>query len=146
VIYFCLVQNFIINKLDEKKYEKMDLVSQRTPKFRTLGQEKIKRIGNTINKNKKFLMENKMSNWEKVVENNMNFWIHEELGTIVEIEEGKYVVMYPKVLKLGIFQTVEQAQEVIETNVESLNNFIEHNVDKFNYELFELMKKTEEKK
>jgi hypothetical protein len=89
-----------------------------------------------------------MSKWEHVVENDINFWVSETIGTIMEIEKDKYVLMLPKVVKLGIFNSVEDAQQAIELNLGSFNKFVEEQVDKFNHDLCKLFyegKKEEEK-
>lgn len=62
-----------------------------------------------------------MNKWEKVVEEGMEIWVHEELGNIYKAGEGNFVAMLPKVLKFGPFKTVEEAQALLENKRQEMN-------------------------
>lgn len=66
-----------------------------------------------------------MSGWEKVEENNQTFWVSEEHGNVYKLSDGAYIAMLPKVLKFGTFKTPEEAQKVLETCKEKLDQILE---------------------
>ena len=51
-----------------------------------------------------------MSEWQKLVEENQEFWVNDEIGSIMKTNERKFLVLIPKVIQLGPFETLEEAQ------------------------------------
>jgi hypothetical protein len=63
--------------------------------------------------------------WEEVHEDGKRFYVHPTLGNICEIEPGKYVVLLPKIVKLGFFETLEGAKDTASSCQEKLNLTLE---------------------
>lgn len=76
-----------------------------------------------------------MSDWQEVVEEGQVFWVHESLGNVVKSGE-MYMAMLPKVIRLGPFDTLEQAQQALEVNRSSLDQVLTG----FNHDLINLCK------
>lgn len=55
-----------------------------------------------------------MSNWEKVVEDGQEFWVNEDHGNVYKQGE-KYIVLFPKVISFGQFDSLEHAKKVLES-------------------------------
>ena len=72
--------------------------------------------------------------WKEHIEEGQVFYIHETLGNIQKLSSGQYVALIPKVIKLGAFDNLEEAQQAaadkagLDRAVESYNlhlvNFI----------------------
>lgn len=77
-----------------------------------------------------------MSNWTEIVEEGQVFWVNNELGNVVKVDDKAYVAMLPKIIRLGPFETLEQAQKALEINKASLENVLAS----FNYDLVNLSK------
>ena len=77
-----------------------------------------------------------MSTWTEVVEEGQVFWINNELGNVVKIDDKSFVAMLPKVIRLGPFETLQQAQKALEVNKASLENLL----TSFNHDLVNLSK------
>jgi len=74
--------------------------------------------------------------WQKVTEDGREFWVNEKLGNIVKLAEDQFVCLYPKIIKLGPFKTIEEAQNVLESKGKALENLL----DSFNADLINLNK------
>jgi hypothetical protein len=73
-----------------------------------------------------------MSNgWEKVVEEGQTFWVNDDFGNVYQQSQDSYIAMFPKVVKLGPFKSPEEAQKVLE----SCKQKIEQALDIVNEEL-----------
>ena len=68
-----------------------------------------------------------MSEWEKVEDDELdtNVWMNDELGNIYQVGENNFVVLYPQIVKIGPFPTVETAQTYIENNCEEVRKYVE---------------------
>ena len=77
------------------------------------------------------MKENKKAEWKHVVENETNYWINEDIGNIMQTKEKAFIVLCPKVIKLGPFSNVEDAQQAIESNQKKIDELL----DGFNLEL-----------
>ena len=78
-----------------------------------------------------------MSNsWKEVVEEGQVFWVNDQLGNVVKIDDKSFIAMLPKVIRLGPFETLEQAQKALEINKASLENVL----TSFNHDLVNLSK------
>jgi hypothetical protein len=64
-----------------------------------------------------------MANWREVIEEGHVFYVSED-GNIAKIGDGKFVAIMPATVKLGPFDTVEQAQQAVEENKEALKQYI----------------------
>lgn len=62
--------------------------------------------------------------WEKYTEGKLEMWENAELGTIAKTEKG-YVVMYPKVVKIGPFASLERAKMMLEDYRPGIDNALE---------------------
>jgi hypothetical protein len=54
-----------------------------------------------------------MKEWKEVEEDGMKFWIS-DVGNIVKTGDDSYVSIFPKMMKLGPFKTLELCQEALE--------------------------------
>lgn len=77
-----------------------------------------------------------MSDWKEVHEEGQVFWVNEELGNVLKAGEGVYISMLPKIIRLGPFETLSQAQQALSVNKKSLDEII----DRFNQDLLNLCK------
>jgi hypothetical protein len=68
-----------------------------------------------------------MSEWEKVEddETDANVWINDQFGNIYQVGENNFVVLYPQIVKIGPFPTVETAQKYIEENYQEVRKHVE---------------------
>lgn len=66
-----------------------------------------------------------MSNWKEVVEEGHVFYVS-EAGNVVKLGEGSFVAIVPATVKLGPFETAEQAQQVVEQNKDALKKYLEN--------------------
>ena len=71
-----------------------------------------------------------MSEWKETFEDGSRWWVHDTHGNVLEFEDGSYIGMLPMIVKLGPFETPEQAQEALINNRTSLSevllNFNQH--------------------
>ncbi len=67
-----------------------------------------------------------MSEWKEVVEEGQTFFINEEVGNIVKADEQTFICLLPKMVRLGPFNSLEEAKSAIENNKESLNKHLEN--------------------
>ena len=51
-----------------------------------------------------------MSEWQKEVVENQEFWVNDNVGSIMKTNERKFLVLIPKIVQLGPFETLEEAQ------------------------------------
>ena len=51
-----------------------------------------------------------MNEWQKTVEENQEFWVNDSVGSIMKTNERKFLVLIPKIVQLGPFETLEEAQ------------------------------------
>ena len=51
-----------------------------------------------------------MSEWQKEVVENQEFWVNDSVGSIMKTNERKFLVLIPKIIQLGPFETLEEAQ------------------------------------
>ena len=49
--------------------------------------------------------------WLKEVDELGEFWVNENIGSIMKTNERKFLVLVPKIVQLGPFETLEEAQE-----------------------------------
>ena len=69
-----------------------------------------------------------MNKWTHLTENGQDFWVNEKIGNIVKASDTSagtdyFVAMIPKVVKLGPFETLEEAKQAAEQNVERLQEW-----------------------
>ena len=76
-----------------------------------------------------------MSDWQEVHENGQVFWVHDELGNVLKSGE-KFFALMPKVIRLGPFESREQAQQVLSENRKAVDQVL----DGLNTELVNLSK------
>lgn len=77
-----------------------------------------------------------MSEWREIIEEGVVYHVNEECGNIVTVED-RYVAMLPKVCKLGPFNSLEEAKQVLssEDNRQALDQML----DAFNQNLMTLV-------
>lgn len=76
--------------------------------------------------------------WKISIEDGVEYWVNDELGGITKLSDGAYVCLVPKVIKLGIFSSLEDAQLASKLCKEQkLDLFVE----KLNEEVKEELKK-----
>lgn len=73
--------------------------------------------------------------WKEHIEEGVVWYIHEKLGNIQKTVDGKYVIMAPRVFRLGPFDNLEEAQKAAE-DTSGLNRAI----DNYNLGLVQLIK------
>ncbi len=73
--------------------------------------------------------------WKEHLEEGVVWYVHEKLGNIQKTVDGKFVVMAPRVFKLGPFDNVEEAKQAAEDK-DGLNRAI----DNYNLSLVQLIK------
>jgi hypothetical protein len=78
-----------------------------------------------------------MSNWKEVIVEGHVFYEGEN-GNVAKLSDGVYVAIVPATARLGPFETLEQAQQAVQENVEALRKHI----DSFNDSLMVLSKAT----
>lgn len=66
-----------------------------------------------------------MSNWERVEEEGNVFWVDEDHGNVFQQGPEAYVALMPKILKLGPFKTLEQAQTVLENYKQRISEAVD---------------------
>ena len=47
-----------------------------------------------------------MSEWQKEVVENQEFWVNDNVGSIMKTNERKFLVLIPKIVQLGPFETL----------------------------------------
>ena len=62
--------------------------------------------------------------WKEISEDGVIYYVNDEVGTVVRTADGKYISLYPKVLKFGMFDTLEQAKTVYQ-NLDGINTLLE---------------------
>ena len=78
-----------------------------------------------------------MSEWKEVIEDGQVFYISEKFGNVQKLGDKVFLSFIPKVVKLGPFETLEQAKKAAELNQNTLNQLL----DEFNHSLVDLTKK-----
>lgn len=73
-----------------------------------------------------------MKEFKKVEEDGMEFWVS-DIGNVAKVGEESYVSIFPKVMKLGPFKTLEQCQEALE-GIESHKEEIEDMIQNFYFD------------
>lgn len=76
-----------------------------------------------------------MSDWQEVHEGGQVFWVHDELGNVLKSGELFFALM-PKVIKLGPFDSAEQAQQALSQNRQAVDQVL----DALNNDLVNLSK------
>jgi hypothetical protein len=64
--------------------------------------------------------------WEISDEDGVTFYLHEEYGNILRIDENTYMAFMPKVIKLGPFNSLDDAKRILTTKREDLDVVIEN--------------------
>ncbi len=49
--------------------------------------------------------------WQKEVVENQEFWVNDDIGSIMKTNERKFLVLIPKIIQLGPFASLEEAQD-----------------------------------
>ncbi len=80
-----------------------------------------------------------MSEWKEVTEEGQVYFVNEELGNILKGAEGCYISLMPKIVRLGPFETLEQAQKVMDER-KTIDEMIDTTVDTYNENILQLMK------
>ncbi|MBI2449290.1 hypothetical protein HYV49_03255 [Candidatus Pacearchaeota archaeon] len=80
--------------------------------------------------------------WQVVEENGQEYHIHEKYGNIVKIEDGSYLVLIPKIFRLGPFKELEMAKRTAISNQRSLDELAKN----FNGDLMNLIEEMKENK
>ena len=52
--------------------------------------------------------------WEEHEEEGKIIWINESVGNVIKMKNSQFLAMVPRVVKLGPFDTVEEAKQVAE--------------------------------
>ena len=65
-----------------------------------------------------------MSSWTEVVEEGQVFWVNNELGNVVKIDDKSFVAMMPMICRLGPFSSLEEAKSVL-TRKKEIKDLIE---------------------
>lgn len=76
-----------------------------------------------------------MSDWVEKVEDGLVFYVNDEVGNVVKTPEGLFISMIPKVIRLGPFETLEQAKQAFENKA-----VLEQMLDQYNGHLLQLCK------
>lgn len=63
--------------------------------------------------------------WEETVIEGKVMW-QSDHGTVFKTPDGKFVAGVPRVIKLGPFQTVEEAQQIAEDSDGNLDRLLEN--------------------
>jgi len=77
-----------------------------------------------------------MNEWKEVIEDGVVCYVNEEYGQVTKLTDGAYLSLVPKIIKLGPFETLEQAQQAIVKNKAVINSML----DDFNHNLVDLSK------
>lgn len=73
-----------------------------------------------------------MSEWKEIIEEGQVYYVNEMLGNIVKLPaDDGFIVVYPKLIKLGPFKTLNDAKGILENK----RNMIDNLVDQFNLDL-----------
>ncbi len=73
--------------------------------------------------------------WEKTEEEGTTIYLNQDVGNIIETDNGEYICVLPKVFKLGPFKKLDHAKSAAE-DAQGLGNVI----DNYNTYLLNLMK------
>ena len=65
--------------------------------------------------------------WERFEENGMQHWEHPSLGFVRKVD-NKFVVFYPRIVKVGPFDDLEKAKMMLEDYRGAIDNVIEQTV------------------
>lgn len=63
-----------------------------------------------------------MAEWKKVQEDGQEFYINEELGNVIKAGD-KYISLFPKMLKIGPFKNLDEAQRALVRASEMIEEF-----------------------
>jgi len=74
--------------------------------------------------------------WKKIEEDGLIFYINNEYGNIAELSENSFIVIMPKAVKLGPFESLDQAKQIMVQNKKSLDELI----DNFNDSIMQTIK------
>lgn len=75
-----------------------------------------------------------MSNWEKEVDGEQEWYTNEQLGSITKVAD-LYIAMFPKLVKIGPFKTFEEAEKSLKDKA-GLDKLL----DQYNMEIVEKLK------
>ena len=76
-----------------------------------------------------------MSEWEELVEDGQTFYVNDDIGNIMKLSDGSYVVVLPRAIKLGTFSTLEEAKQIAEDPAG-----LDQTIENYNLHLTGLMK------
>jgi len=62
-----------------------------------------------------------MSDWQQVEEDGATYYVHKEFGNVIKLSETAYVAMIPRIVKVGPFKTLEEAQQLVVTCKEKVD-------------------------
>lgn len=68
--------------------------------------------------------------WREQLEDEQLWYINDDIGSIYQTSNGQFVAMVPKVVKLGPFNTIEEAKQVAEDK-----EGLERVLDQYNLQL-----------
>jgi hypothetical protein len=63
--------------------------------------------------------------WKEVVEDEQVWFVHEEHGNIIQVGENSYIAMFPKVVRLGPFSSLENAKSALVWKKQEVDVMIE---------------------
>ena len=76
-----------------------------------------------------------MSDWKEVIENGSVYYVNEEVGTIIKTAEGLFIACFPKIVKMGPFDSLTAAQSSFE-----FKNELDASLDQYNAVVSEKLK------
>ena len=62
-----------------------------------------------------------MIEWNRVIEDGQEFWVNDEIGSIMKTNERKYLILLPRVVQIGPFETLEQAKTLLENDMDRID-------------------------
>ena len=62
-----------------------------------------------------------MAEWKKTIEEGLEFWVNDEVGSIMKTNEDKYLVLLPRVVQIGPFDTLGQAQDLLGEHMDEID-------------------------
>lgn len=77
-----------------------------------------------------------MTEWKEVIEEGVVYYVNNALGNVMKVDENSYVALLPKVIRLGPFENLQQAQQALEINKAALENIL----TAFNHDIINLTK------
>ena len=62
--------------------------------------------------------------WKEIIEQGVVWYVNEEVGNIQKLANGQFVALVPKVVRLGPFNSLDEAKQAVEDK-QGLNQIIE---------------------